>query len=273
MPLVTPKSSSHWYFPNGEACHSVPMKSRKGEMRNTTLGDARKMGLYPSVTNIIGVLAQPQLEAWKIEQGILAALTLPVIEGESVDDRAKRVVRDSMEQVDEARKRGHLCHKCIEDYLTTGLWEPHDSVEELMRPFKGWVDGNVQNVVASECTLVGKGYAGRTDLIGYVKGISGRCILDFKTRKPSQGKLRTYDEDCLQLSAYKMAYNWGNVTKTNFEPAVNTLSIIINSQEIELPTVHAWSMEDQDRYGTAFLNCFNLWKLLKGYNPETGESI
>src|SRR5436190_23373532 len=47
----------------------------------STLRDARKLGLLPSVTNILGVITKPELTAWLQEQAVLAALTLPRLEG------------------------------------------------------------------------------------------------------------------------------------------------------------------------------------------------
>ena len=59
--------SQHWYDKDGNACFEVP-KAKGGGMRATTLADARKMGLYPSVTTIMGVMAKPQLDDWKLQQ-------------------------------------------------------------------------------------------------------------------------------------------------------------------------------------------------------------
>ena len=79
--------------------HSVP--SAKGELRPTTLRDARKLGLLPSVTNVLGVINKPELVEWKMTQAVLAALTLPRKEGEVLDVFAKRVV----EELNKARSR------------------------------------------------------------------------------------------------------------------------------------------------------------------------
>ena len=73
---IIPERASHWYFQDGRPCHQVQAKSGNG-LRDATLRDARTLGLYPSVTSILNIIAKPQLEAWKQEQGIIAALTLP----------------------------------------------------------------------------------------------------------------------------------------------------------------------------------------------------
>ena len=99
MLIVPRESASHWYYPDGTPLHEVPRADGKGT-RPTSLRDARKLGLFPSVTNVLSILAKPGLEAWKQEQAILAALTLPRTENEPLDEFARRVVADVGSQVD-----------------------------------------------------------------------------------------------------------------------------------------------------------------------------
>ena len=54
----------HWYYPDGRSLHTVPKKDGTGE-RNTTKADARKLGLFPSVTAITKIVANPSLDRWK----------------------------------------------------------------------------------------------------------------------------------------------------------------------------------------------------------------
>lgn len=259
------QTASHWYFRDGSPCHEVVMKTDKTKTRDTNLSDARKLGLYPSVTNIIKILDAPQLDTWKINQYINFALTLPVIEGETVDERAQRVVRTGFDELDVARRRGTLAHRCIEEYLTDGDFKPHDEVAEIMAPFLDWFKDTVSEVFYTEKTLVGAGYAGRVDLCARLKGYDDTFILDFKTRKPSQGKLRCYDEDGMQLGAYAMA----ELLSQGPDPQeIRTASILINSEIPSTPTLSVWSKEDQERLSKAFLSTFETWKLLKGYDPE-----
>lgn len=93
MKLFNP-DNAHWYKRDGEPLHSV--LSGRGEPRPTTLRDARKLGLLPSVTNILGVINKPELVEWKMTQAVLAALTLPRLEGEGEDAFARRVVDDEI---------------------------------------------------------------------------------------------------------------------------------------------------------------------------------
>lgn len=269
--LVHTKYPSHWYYPDGRPCYSVPMKSDPTKTRDTTLSDARKMHLYPSVTGIIQLMAKPQLESWKIEQAIYASLTLPQKKDEPLTDFAKRVVHDSTEQVKEAAKKGHLAHKCVEVYLATGKWEPAPEIEEMVSKTQTWLDQNITHVCYTEVSLAGDGYAGRCDLSAFVRGFDGRFILDYKTRKPSDGKIRAYDEDGIQLSAYADADTFLCIDPN--DPVVNIGSIYINSVDVSEPTLCVWSKEDKERFSKAFYHLHKLWTLLKGYDPKTGESL
>ena len=89
------------------------------------MGDARKVLALPSVTNVLGVLAKPGLDAWKIEQGIMAALTLPRRADEPLDVFAHRVVQDMGEQVEKAADFGSAIHAACEVYALNKQF-PHD---------------------------------------------------------------------------------------------------------------------------------------------------
>ena len=96
--------SVHWYKKDGSPQYTV--KAKDGSNRPTTLRDARAMQLVPSVTTILKVAAKPALEAWKMEQMLLAALTLPRLEGESEKDLINRIAFDSKETGKQAAERG-----------------------------------------------------------------------------------------------------------------------------------------------------------------------
>ena len=61
--------SNHWYTRNGVPQYTV--EAKKGGQRNTTLRDARAMGLVPSVTTILNIIAKPGLTLWLQQQVLL----------------------------------------------------------------------------------------------------------------------------------------------------------------------------------------------------------
>ena len=107
--------SVHWYRKDGGPQYTV--KAKDGSDRPTTLRDARKMDLVPSVTTILKIAAKPGLEAWKQEQMLLAALTLPRLDGESEKDLVARIVADSKETAKQAAERGTRIHEEVETHF------------------------------------------------------------------------------------------------------------------------------------------------------------
>ena len=65
----------HWYNDIGEPVYSVENVT-KGGLRPTTLRDAKKLNLVPSVTTVMDVLRKPALEIWKENQVLESALSL-----------------------------------------------------------------------------------------------------------------------------------------------------------------------------------------------------
>lgn len=104
--------AEHWYTRQGKPCYTVLGKN--GKERDTTLADARKLGLVPSVTTIIREASAPALERWKREQMMLSALTLPRNEGEPEAEWLKRVLVDAEETARKAAERGTEIHDAIE---------------------------------------------------------------------------------------------------------------------------------------------------------------
>jgi hypothetical protein len=88
--------STHWYQKDGTPAYTIVGKN--GKERATTLRDARTLELVPSVTTILSVLAKPGLENWKQNQILMAALTMPRVDGESEQEYIARIIRDSKEE-------------------------------------------------------------------------------------------------------------------------------------------------------------------------------
>lgn len=270
--IVTPSTNAHWYYQDGRPCHKVAMtgKGKEGQMRDCHVGDARKLGLVPSVTNVIKILDKPQLNSWKEEQAILAALTLPAITGETIDERARRVAHDAKDQVEVAARKGKSIHKCVEEYLLYQRFDPHPEIASLVERFPVWADRNIREVFAAEKVVVGVGYAGTLDLFANIEGY-GRRVVDFKSRKPYNGAVRTYPEDNIQLAAYWKAVcdtEYGNVSPDYMETFLQgTMSCFINSVEASDPVIHAWDIEDTKKGWEIFEHCRHIWMILKNYTP------
>jgi hypothetical protein len=188
--------SGHWYLPNGSPAYRVIGKN--GKERNTTVKDARGLGLLPSVTTIIGCASKPALDVWKQQQAILAALTLPRLEFESEEDWLSRVVSDSKETAKSAAERGTQIHGVIEAFYE-GIYIPElppyvRAVETAINEHFGsqlWV---------SEKSFARGGYGGKCDLI------AKNCVIDFKTTEKDLDKLDYYFDHQMQLAAYRQGF-------------------------------------------------------------------
>ena len=269
MIIVQRESSSHWYFPDGTPLHEVPRADGKGT-RSTNLRDARKLGLFPSVTNVLSILAKPALDAWKQEQAILSALTLPRIENEPLDAFARRVVTDMQSEVGRAADLGSAVHAAIEGYAQ-GRWLPEDKqVASLFEPARQWFDADVVAVHSVEIAAAHTnwGYAGRVDLVATLKSTGRPTVIDFKTQKTRRDKDGSFkpilhDTWPLQLEAYRQALASRDKGLSNAAIA----SVVIGSSEPVSVVVKVWDDADTPGYFRAFLAARELWVWQRNYCP------
>src|SRR5215472_873603 len=203
MKLFSP-DSTHWYQRDGAPLHSVP--SRNGELRPTTLRDARKLGLLPSVTNVLGVINKPELVEWKMTQAVLAALTLPRNEGEELGVFARRVVEDAQSQVKGAAEFGSAFHAGAELVAKSLEVDQAGPYAAWLEHYRAWFQANCVRLVWTERVLVNAqlGYAGTADLLMEHQAY-GLTLVDLKTRRASRRGMNPYPSWCYQLAAYRRA--------------------------------------------------------------------
>ena len=152
--------SGHWYHRDGTPCYEIEGKG--GKMRPTTLRDARKLGLVPSVTSIIRLAAAPGLVNWQIEQAILASLTLPRVDGETDEQFIARVRKDAAEQALKARERGTQIHAWIQEHFS-GVWS--DEAKLFIDSLQATLFAETQQEWwESEASFATDRYGGKCDL-------------------------------------------------------------------------------------------------------------
>jgi hypothetical protein len=189
--------SGHWYLPDGSPAYRIVGKN--GKERNSTVKDAREHGLLPSVTTIIGCASKPALDVWKQQQAILAALTLPRLEGESEEDWLSRVVADSKETAKQAAERGTQIHGVIEAFYE-GIYIPE------LPPYVRAVENAINEHFGSQLWISEKsfaygGFGGKCDLVA-----KSGFVVDFKTTEKDLDKLDYFFDHQMQLSAYRMGF-------------------------------------------------------------------
>jgi len=196
--------ASHWYTRDGEPKHEVDKADGTGK-RPTTALDAKKLGLLPSVTNVLGVLAKPTIDTWKTNNILKAAVELRGKYADDTDEQWTERIQDIADKPSlEARDFGTAMHKAIEDWLKSHyeLWPEDESLWPYLDGFKDWYKKEGLQVEGIERTfaLPSQGYAGTADLM------AGGAVVDWKTQNAETEKaLRHYPDWVPQIAAYKKA--------------------------------------------------------------------
>jgi hypothetical protein len=253
-------ASSHWYREDGTPVHRLPTSDGRGE-RPTTIRDAKRLGLYPSVTGILGILAKPGLEKWKLDQVALATLRTPKVQEESEDYWCNRVRTAAFEQVEQAADLGTMIHGALEAAMAG---EPYaEDLRPYVEPVLAWKQQVGIEIVDRESRLVNKqhGFAGTADVL-FRYGQNGIGILDYKTRKTKPGEeVIAYDNQAMQLAAYGATY-WGE------ENIGRVLAANIFISTTEPGRVVVVKHPDPTRDWQAFRMVAALWRYKNGYDPR-----
>lgn len=259
---------SHWYDKDGNPCYTQEKLDGSGE-RPTTLRDARKYGLVPSVTTIFEVMAKPGLERWKTEQVLKYAFKKPtkyrdVLTQELFDydynEWKKEVLVESKEEGKKAADKGTKIHDALDIYYTTG---------EIKRGYKKYIEAvekELEQFGATKCNswvseasfYHAGGFGGKVDL--HHKDLKG-AVIDFKT-KPTIDKAAVYDEHAMQLAAY---------TRGLCIPDADCYNLFISYEEEDKKVktkLIKHKKENIERGWDMFCCLVNLWQLQKRYVPE-----
>jgi hypothetical protein len=240
--------STHWYdAKTGEPRYTIIGKN--GKERPTTLRDAREHGYVPSVTTIMKQAAAPGLERWKINQTLLAALTLPRIDGETEDAYLNRIIQDSQEQARKAAEKGTQIHAAIQ-----GHYEGRSTSAEMWPFVKGAKEAlekefGPHNWVCEQSFASEMGFGGKTDLVHIGPDLLG----DAKTKEfdSVDDKKLAWDDHCLQLAAYSKGLGL-------LEP--RCFNLFVSTTVPGLCHIHIWSEEEIQRGWAMFKSLLAYWK-------------
>ena len=232
--------AGHWYTREGKPMYEV--EAKQGRVRPATLADARKLDLVPSVTLILKVAASPGLEAWRATQLLQAALTLPKLPDETVDDYAKRVIEDSREQGRKAAERGTELHKTIEEWIQGQMnfqgSTYYDHIENLQAAaLQHGIDltkGRAEHSFASPL-----GYGGKIDFHN-----DEPLIIDFKTKdRIDDGKQLSWPEHAQQLAAYGFGLQSEHIRLGGFTGLkFRALNVFIGIEDKKVRVIeHEWT--------------------------------
>ncbi len=245
---------SHFYDKLGNPVYQVPNIS-KGGMRDTTLADARKLGLNRSVTTIIGAAASPGLDNWKQNQLLDAAVKYRhdyLYKPTSNLEFRNNVLKESEAVAKNAARLGTSIHDSIEKFIKTkeldDLYSNHiTAVMECLLPIMAEPESELSFAHID-------GFGGKVDCCSRKdKGI----IIDFKTKDKDDlsGKL-CYDNHIMQLAAYREGLKL---------PEAKCYNLFISTSKSGLVRLIEHSEKDIQKGWKMFSALLNYIKVRDGY--------
>ena len=263
LTLTVPTAPAHWYRADGEPLHTIDMTN--GGERNTTLRDARKMNLFPSVTTVLkDVLVNYGVQKWLRNTLLESAYTLPESFRLQAFANYKLKVEEEAEEFGaKARDFGSKVHDAIDCYHLNKDYVADEEIEPYLAEYRKWFEANIISVISSEETVVNHdtGYAGRMDLVADHRE-HGLCVIDFKTQR-AKGSVKFYDTWLYQLAAYRKC----------IPSKPNCLSVAMNSIAPAAPVEKLWSVQEVKTGWDVFRRVCEIWQLQRGYFPEPEEVL
>lgn len=288
---------THYYTEKGQKVYQVfsASKTAKNPTRNTSMRDAKKWGLLPSVSNIKGQLDKPQLEIWKNEQ-----LTTAVYNDFMQSELGQAAINmDYQSFHDKAVTEMHSVSRGYAD-LGTAV---HNALEQFLKgeeypeEMKPWIDRFFKIVsetypdiafVSLEAPFGSRflGYAGCLDIIGYLKESKRYVLLDTKTKttKPKT-KIVVYEEYRMQLAAYKRGFiapsNISDYTiaegnkyiNPGFQFPASTIiaNVFLSSTESDRQEIIELTQDEENNHWSMFRMLRDLYFLRNKWDPRVDE--
>ena len=232
--------SNHWYTRDGAPMYTV--EAAKGGQRATTLRDARKLNLVPSVTTVLNVAAKPALNQWLQRQVLLAALTLPRRDSEPEDEWIARIMDDSKEQGRAAADAGTEIHAAIQSFYEGTVYKGHEEyvkgcVDAIRSYFNDWA-------WISERSFAHEiGFGGKCDLHVPASEGFGGFVVDIKTKEfTDPDKVDAYDDHLMQLAAYRVGLGMPDARCANIFVSRNTPGLVKIIEWDQADLKRGWEM-------------------------------
>lgn len=243
---------SHWYDTTGEPRH---FEGKDGKA--TTLREARKLELYPSVTTVLGIVDKYNLNLWMQREvaKIAAEHAMSGYYAVYDDEFANEVIKAHRETVAAKADDGTDIHGILESYFSGDLVDSEHM--ELCQRVNGLIVENTgrEDWIAEQrfCDTE-LGYAGMCDLH------NDAWVIDFKTRDTVSDKDRGWPEQACQLAAY--AHGLG-------VPDARIANVFIGRDD---GNVCFYEHKD-DTAWLRFLKALELWQVTKKYGPLYEEMV
>jgi len=223
---------SHWYKPNPDGTITTH--------HDSDLRDARKMGLYCSITTIEkAIRVNPGLTRWIEGEIIKATIAYPKMEWEDLKAYVDRIKKASGKIAETAADFGTRLHDALQHFPQY----PMDlQIIPYFEKYAAWHDANIVEIIGSELVLANDqiAVAGTLDKVVRHK-THGLLVIDYKSQDV-KAKPAFYSSWARQLSFY--AKTWA---KKNCCETPRLMSLIVDSNEPKAPIAQLWSDEDAEK--------------------------
>ena len=261
---------SHWYDKDGNPRHH---EGKNGG--DTTLREARKLELYPSVTTIGSIIHKEGLVYWKQEQSSLqtyeyfaeawerGSVTLCETD-EELKQFTRQMIALAKEKVTEKSDAGTEIHDKLEKFKDDPFSLSHDD-QKMCFAIADCIKENTglslyTDFIAEErfCDTE-LGYAGMCDL--HTKPEVEPWVLDYKTKDEVDEKTKGYPEQAEQLVAYSYGLRMpeariGNIFISRNPPGEDEPWAVKFFEHKDI--IHPW---------LEFLHTLQTWQIKKKYGP------
>ena len=239
---------NHWYTTEGLPMYTV--ESLSGAQRPTTMRDARKKNLVPSVTTILNVAAKPGLVIWIQRQVLMSSLTLPRFDGEPENEFIARIMDDSKEQGRKAADAGTDIHTSVQGFYEGIVMNKHkDHVQGCVTAIRDAY--GEQPWVAERSFAHELGFGGKCDLHVPATDDHTGLVVDIKTKEFSDpSKVEAFEENLMQLAAYRVGLGMPNARCAN---------VMVSRSAPGLAKVIEWPEADLKRGWLMFHHLLSFW--------------
>lgn len=271
---VFASEQGHWYERDGTPRYEVPCKSRPGEMRNTTIKDARQLDLVPSVSGILKVMGKgDQLVNWCKKQVADTAFDVGASGNEeSRDEWCAYILKVAEERMSAQREKGSRDHGIVEEYFRQLSYLQREvrglnatplvislPVKAVLAAFRDLrIAGQpIDSEKSFACDL---DYGGKIDVSGISDGLNtdGLWIVDFKFVDRLEKK-KDYVEKVAQGAAYLYG-KWGDRGLAYGRFA----NIFVETTDYNYE-VREWTHDEIQHGWEVFAACLRLWKTLNKF--------
>lgn len=261
---TTNKAETQWYQRNGAAMDWVPAEN--SGMRPTEMGDARRLKLYPSVGNILSVLANQERAEWEKKQLVLSTSSLARKPGESEEDYAARAEAQALSEREKTSEFERALRQGARRVLQGEMIAASDPLAPWLKRFSEWCKANCVRRLWAERVLVNpwQGYAGEANMLVEHQAW-GQTLVEIKVQQAQEGWGRsTYRAWGYRLAALRQALGL----------RVACANLIFRRSEAWEPVEARWMEAEVERNQIGFEAALKLWCIEKNFEPaQHGSSV